>query len=165
MDNNGKRDIKKIIDAVKKSVPKWVQHGQYQMSLGSLIKALKRERTGLPVVLSSVYQGYTDKYPGRPHSYFGYHSDLAFEPSTTLITVADFLKVCETTVGASFIAPDDSTSYYRDHIMKINTPVWISETETASKNAIADVVPTDECITLVTKTIDEDEDKEIDNGR
>lgn len=160
-------DTKKVEDELKKSlaIPKWVQHGQYQMSLGSLIKALQRERVGLLVVLSSVYQGYADKYPGRPHSYFGYHSDLAFEPSTVPITVADFIKVCETAVGASFIAPDDSTSYYRDHIMKINTPVWVSEAETASKNGIIDIVPTDGHITLVTETIDEDEDKEIDNGR
>ncbi|SVD99530.1 uncharacterized protein METZ01_LOCUS452384, partial [marine metagenome] len=119
------------------------------MSLGSLIKLLQRERVGLPVILSSVYQGYTDKYPGMPHSYYGYPADLAFEPSTSPINVAGFLAVCETAIRASFVGPDHAEDYYRDYIMQANTPVWISEIDTASKNGIVDLVPTDGYIKLV----------------
>ena len=152
-------DQKKLKESVEilKNIPKFKQHGQYQMSLGSLIKALQRERVGLPVILSSVYQGYEDKYPGLPHSYFGYPADLAFEPSTSPINVAGFLAVCETAIQASFVGPDHAEDYYRDYIMQPNTPVWISKLDTASKLGITDIIPVDGYIKLVTTTIEEEE--------
>ena len=151
-------DPKKLKEAVEiiKNIPKFKQHGQHQMSLGSLIKILQRERVGLPVILSSVYQGYTDKYPGMPHSYYGYPADLAFEPSTSPINVAGFLAVCETAIRASFVGPDHAEDYYRDYIMQANTPVWFSGIDTASKIGIVDIVPTDGYIKLVTKIIEEE---------
>ena len=151
-------DIKKITKEITKDMPRFKQHGQYQMCLGSLIKALQRERVGLLVVLSSVYQGYEDKYPGMPHSYYGYPADLAFIPDTTPITVAQFIKVCDTAIKASFVGPDHATDYYRDYIMQANTPVWISELDKASKTGITDVVPKNGHITLITETIEEDSD-------
>ena len=154
MDN---KTLKESVEILK-NIPKFKQHGQYQMSLGSLIKALQRERVGLPVILSSVYQGYEDKYPGLPHSYFGCPADLAFEPSTSPINVAGFLAVCETAIQASFVGPDHAEDYYRDYIMQANTPVWISEIDTASKNGIVDLVPADGYIKLVTESIEEEED-------
>tara|TARA_R110002167_G_scaffold33624_1_gene107902 strand:- start:510 stop:977 length:468 start_codon:yes stop_codon:yes gene_type:complete len=151
-------DIKKITKELTKDMPRFKQHGQYQMCLGSLIKSLQRERVGLPIMLSSVYQGYEDKYPGLPHSYYGYPADLAFVPSTTSITVAQFLAVCETAIKASFVGPDHAEGYYRDYIMKANTTVWISELDKASKLGITDVVPVDGYIKLVTETMEEDDD-------
>ena len=151
-------DSKDIAKELTKGMPRYKEHGQYQMSLGSLIKALQRERVGLPVMLSSVYQGYEDKYPGLPHSYFGYPGDLAFVPETTEITVAQFLLVCETAIKASFIGPDHAEDYYKDYIMQANTPVWISELDKASKLGITDVVPVDDYIKLVTETIEEEEE-------
>ena len=157
MDQKSKIKLKESVEVLK-NIPKFKQHGQYQMSLGSLIKALQKERVGLPVMLSSVYQGYEDKYPGLPHSYFGYPGDLAFVPETTEITVAQFLLVCETAIKASFVGPDHAEDYYRDYIMQANTPVWISELDKASKTGITDVVPVDGYIKLVTETIEEDSD-------
>ena len=151
-------DNKEIVKQLTKDMPKYKEHGQYQMSLGSLIKALQRERVGLLVVLSSVYQGYADKYPGMPHSYHGYPADLAFIPDTTPITVAQFLLVCETAIKSSFVGPDHAEDYYRDYIMQANTPVWISELDKDSKTGITDVVPTGSHITLITQTIEEDSD-------
>jgi hypothetical protein len=151
-------DSQEIAKQLAKGIPKFKQHGQAQMCLGGLIKALQRERIGLLVMLSSVYQGYEDKYPGMPHSYHGYPADLAFVPSTTPITVAEFLKVCNTAIQASFVGPDHATDYYRDYIMQANTPVWISELNKASKTGITDVVPTDDHITLITETVEEDDD-------
>ena len=150
--------LKETLQQLKKSRPDVYannpkQRAQHQMTLGSLVKALQRERTGLPVMLSSVYQGYADRYPGTPHSYYGHPSDLAFEPSTEPITVAQFLAVCETAIRSSFVGPDHAEDYYRDYIMKANTPVWISETNTASKNGIVDLVPTDGYIKLVTEEV------------
>ena len=151
-------DQKKLQEGIKilqEGIPKFKQHGQYQMSLGSLIKALQRERVGLLVKI-------TDKhYPGRSHSYFGYHTDLAFEPVEEPVTVAEFLKECEDAVGKSFITADHFDEFYKDYVMQIGAPLWISTLGQASKNAIVDLVPTDGYIKIVTKTI---EDEEEDDG-
>jgi hypothetical protein len=163
MDREVWKKQKEIIKQMKQNNPHWPTekpkpHGSKQMSLGSLIKALQRERVGLPVVVSSVYQGYADRYPGMPHSYHGYPADLAFTPDTTPITVAQFLIVCESAIQASFVGPDHSEDYYRDYIMKANTPVWISEMDTASKNGIVDVTSDVNSVSLVIKAIEEEEE-------
>jgi hypothetical protein len=125
------------------------------MSLSGLIKALQRERVGLLVKI-------TDKhYPGNSHSYFGYHTDLAFEPTEKPITVAEFLKECEDAIGKSFITADHFDGFYKDHIMQINTPLWISTLDQASKKGIVDLVPTDGYIKLVTEIIEEEEIKQL----
>ena len=151
-------DQKKLQEGIKilqEGIPKFKQHGQYQMSLGSLIKALQRERVGLLVKI-------TDKhYPGRSHSYFGYHTDLAFEPVEEPVTVAEFLKECEDAVGKSFITADHFDEFYKDYVMQVSAPLWISTLGQASKKGIVDLVPTDGYIKLVTETI---EDEEEENG-
>ncbi len=151
-------DSKKVINEIKKGIPRLKQHGKYQMSLSGLIKALQKERAGLLVKI-------TDKhYPGRSHSYYGYHTDLAFEPVEEPITVAEFLKECQDAVGKSFITadnPDAPDKYFKDYTMKINAPLWISTLGQASKQGIVDLVPTDDYIKIVTKTI---EDEEEDDG-
>ena len=143
-------DSKEIMSEIKKSFPKRPkERGDYQMSLGALIKALQKERTGLLVKI-------TDKhYPGRSHSYFGYHTDLAFEPTEDPITVAEFLKECEDSVGKSFITADHFDEFYKDYVMQIGAPLWISTLGQASQKGIVDLVPIDGYIKLVTKTIEE----------
>jgi len=142
---------KKIMDEVKKSIPKFTYRSKYQMSLSGLIKALQKERVGLFITI-----GVSSMAPGNPHSYYGYHTDLAFEPSTEPITVAEFLKLCEDSVGKSFVMADHFKEFYKDHIMQINAPLWISEIDTASKTGIVDLVPTEGYIQLITKTIEQD---------
>ena len=141
--------LKEAVEIMKKGIPKFKQHGKYQMSLGALIKALRKERVGLLVKI-------TDKhYPGRSHSYFGYHTDLAFEPVEEPVTVAEFLKECEDAVGKSFITADHFDEFYKDYVMQIGAPLWISTLGQASQKGIVDLVPTDGYIKLVTKTIEE----------
>ena len=147
-------DSKKLLNEVKKITPKFIYRSKYQMSLSGLIKALQRERSGLPVILSSVHPEYTIKYPGMPHSYYGYHTDLAFEPTEDPITVAEFLKICEDSIGKSFIIADHFDEFYKDYVIQINAPLWISPLGQASQKAIVDLVPTDGYIELVTKTIE-----------
>jgi len=146
-------DPKKIINEIKKGVPKRPKkRGDYQMSLGALIKALQKERTGLLVKI-------TDKhYPGSSHSYFGYHTDLAFEPTEDPVTVAELLKECEDSVGKSFITADHFDEFYKDYVMQIGAPLWISTLGQASQKGIVDIVPTDGYIKLVTKHIEEEEE-------
>ena len=147
-------DSKKLLNEVKKITPKFIYRSKYQMSLSGLIKALQRERSGLPVILSSVHPEYTIKYPGMPHSYYGYHTDLAFKPTEDPITVAEFLKICEDSIGKSFIIADHFDEFYKDYVIQINAPLWISPLGQASHKAIVDLVPTDGYIELVTKTIE-----------
>ena len=129
------------------------------MTLGSLIKALQKERISLPVhINNSGNDMWSEGYPGTPHSYHGYPADLAFTLVQTPITITQFLAVCESAIKASFVGPDHSEDYYRDYIMQANTPVWISEIDTASKNGIVDLVPADGYIKLVTESIEEEED-------
>ena len=151
-------DSKKIMDEIKKSIPRYKHRAKYQMSLSGLIKALQRERVGLLVKI-------TDKhYPGRSHSYFGYHTDLAFEPVEEPVTVAEFLKECEDAVGKSFITADHFDEFYKDHVMQINAPVWISTLGQASQKAIVDLVPTNGYIKLVTENIEVEEEEEEEDG-
>tara|TARA_R110002020_G_scaffold392816_1_gene603105 strand:+ start:414 stop:914 length:501 start_codon:yes stop_codon:yes gene_type:complete len=164
MNKNQKNKL--IMDEIKiqagQIIPNRKKHrADNQMTLGSLIKALSKERTGLPVLLSSVYQGYVDKYPGTPHSYYGYPEDLAFTASDNPITVAKFITVCETSIGNSFPGPDHANDYYRDYIMQVSTPVWISEIDTATKNGVIDVISNASHVTLVTKEIKEEVDDAI----
>jgi hypothetical protein len=154
-------DSRDIAKELTKDMPKYKEHGQYQMSLGSLIKALQKERVGLPIKVGPEESNMT---PGMPHSYYGHHSDLAFKPSTDPITVAEFLKVCEDSMYKSFVAPDGSPGFYQDYTMIENTPLWISELDTASKMGIVDIVPTDGYIQLVTKIIEEEEIKQLEEA-
>ena len=152
------RKTAKAVEMIRKGIPKFKQHGQNQMSLGALIKALQKERVGLLVKI-------TDKhYPGRSHSYFGYHTDLAFEPTEDPITVAEFLKECEDSVGKSFITADHFDEFYKDYVMQIGAPLWISTLGQASQKGIVDLVPTDGYIKLVTENIEKDPEEEEDGS-
>ena len=149
---NEKEMLRKIIP-----ITRIKERAYLQMTLGSLIKALQKERVGLLVKI-------TDKhYPGRSHSYFGYHTDLAFEPTEDPITVAEFLKECEDSVGKSFITADHFDEFYKDYVMQIGAPLWISTLGQASQKGIVDLVPTDGYIKLVTENIEKDPEEE-ENG-
>ena len=156
---NEKINVKEAVEVMKRGIPKRPkERGDYQMSLGALIKALQKERVGLLVKI-------TDKhYPGRSHSYFGYHTDLAFEPTEDPITVAEFLKECEDSVGKSFITADHFDEFYKDYVMQIGAPLWISTLGQASQKGIVDIVPTDGYIKLVTKHIEEEEIKQLEEA-
>ena len=152
MDNQ--RKTTETVKMLRKIIPitRIKERAHLQMTIGSLIKALQRERVGLLVKI-------TDKhYPGRSHSYFGYHTDLAFEPTEDPITVAEFLKECEDSVGKSFITADHFDEFYKDYVMQIGAPLWISTLGQASQKGIVDLVPTDGYIKLVTQNIEVEEE-------
>ncbi len=121
-------DLKKSI----KSAPRAEPH----MSLGSLIKALQRERLDLPVMTS------LGEFPGPLYTYWGNSSHLAFEPGPP-ISVQDLIQVCTEAMNQLFVGDND------DFMMRQNTPVWVSPVGAANGNAIADVVPTANNVILV----------------
>ena len=137
-----KAKAERIVRELSKST-RAPQHAAHQMNLGSLIKALSRERTGLYVVTSN------GDSPGMPHMYHGYYSDMAFEPSTELITVAEFIQVCDAAMALPFMGAEGEELF-----IKPNTPVWISSTGTYSGNAIVDLIPLDGAISLTIKNMD-----------
>jgi len=168
MDKAAWKKQKELIKKMKQNNPNWPKikpkpHGSNQMSLGSLIKALQKERSGLPVhINNSINVGHwSEGHPGMPHSYYGYPSDLAFTLVQTPITVKQFLTVCESAIRASFTGPDHSEGYYRDYIMKANTPIWISELDKASNNGVVDVISSNELIDHVSIIIKPIEDEEV----
>ena len=81
-----------------------------QMTLGELISKLEqldgnREIAGI----------------GKPDSYRGYYSDLAFEPIEEKTTIEALLKVCRYCMGIEF------TGYKGgEYLMGESTPLWIA---------------------------------------
>ena len=135
MDDKQEEIKDELQSLVKNIIPKRPSYrADYQMTLGSLIKALNKERSGMPVYIEFTGSATIHGSPGTPHSYYGYHSDLAFTPQTEIITVATFLKVCQDCVDKSFIAPDGSPGFYKDYSMPINVQVWISKLELLLKH-------------------------------
>ena len=137
---------KQIKTAAKEYTNRTPEHGEHQLSFGSLVKSLSKERTGLLVKLS------TGGTPGMPHAYAGPYFDLAFEPSQEDITVAEFLAVCRENIGTSMVGTDGL-----DYVVTHKAALWIADIGEISRIAITDVVPTDGYIQLVTKHIDEEE--------
>ena len=133
------KQIKEIIARTMPStrIPDRADH---QMNLGSLIKALSRERDGLLVMTSN------GDSPGMPHMYYGYASDVAFNVSNAPITVAEFLDVCDDAMGKPFMGTQGE-----DLVIKPNMPVWISDVGVETSNAIVDLVPTNGFIKLIIK--------------
>lgn len=127
-------------------------HGEHQMSLGAIIKAMSKYDIHLPV-----YLDIADKEsPGTPHSYKDYPKDLAFEPTTDRVLVGDFVSVLASCVDKSFMGFEKSDGFYADKIMRINTPCWISRMDIASNLGITDVLHNGTNILIITKLMPEE---------
>jgi hypothetical protein len=128
-------------EKIAKIIPRVVKPRAYQMTLGSLIKALQRKRLGLFVKTS------TGNSPGGLQSYWKYPTDLAFEFGDP-ITVEALLKICNEAMRTEFVGISN------DIIMKVNTPLWVSEVGESSGHAIVDVSQVDDIILLSTIHMD-----------
>jgi hypothetical protein len=58
---------------------------------------------------------------GELHSYRGYYSDLAFEPTGKMRAVSDLLGECKAAMGEVFVGYKGG-----DFVMGRNTPLWVS---------------------------------------
>lgn len=127
------------------------------MSLGAIIKALSKYDIHLPVYIDTASSiGNLQESPGTPHSYKGYPKDLAFEPTTTIISVGDFISVLASSIDKSFMGFEESDGFYADKTMRINTPCWVSPMDAASNLGVIDVVSNETNITIVTELIPEE---------
>tara|TARA_R110002020_G_scaffold94362_1_gene227157 strand:- start:4677 stop:5126 length:450 start_codon:yes stop_codon:yes gene_type:complete len=127
-------------------------HGEHQMSLGAIIKAISKYDIHLPVYLDTAAK----ESPGTPHSYKDYAKDLAFEPTTNIVLAGDFVSVLASCVDKSFMGFEDSDGFYADKIMRINTPCWISRMDIASNLGITDVLHNGTNILIITKLMPEE---------
>lgn len=82
-----------------------------QMTLGSLITALRELPNGTEV----------QKFDGIG-SYRGYYCDIALEPGSGMMPVADLLALCESAMGRVYEGYKGG-----DFLMGESTPIWIAE--------------------------------------
>ena len=100
--------LQALVDGMSR---KWQEkRSQSQVTLGKLIEALEsldRDRLIRGIV--------------EPHSYRGYYSDLAFEPTEDTQTVENALRIAKECLGEKFVGYKGGDFY-----MTKNTPLWIA---------------------------------------
>ena len=112
-------DIQDLVDGWSARMAR--SRAETQMTLGKLIAALEAMPEDADVAgLSS------------PHSYRGYYSDLAFEPTGGTVKAVALLTECRATMGQVFQGYKGG-----DFVMGALTPVWVSHYGTTGKKLIA----------------------------
>ena len=119
------------------------QRAKYHLTLGTMIEKLKT----LPKE-SRVIVDFNTRTIGNAMSYRGYYSDLSFDTvGDVVITVKEFLELCEESLGDTF------TGYKGgDFYMDENTPLWIAEYGSCGR-AIVDLRHERDVLYIVTKEI------------
>ena len=133
-------DLQKLLNAMSDAAMH--ERSRYHVTLGKMIEALHDVPGGIPVQFAD------GSYPSRPHSYRGYYSDLSFGASEEPVTASDFLRRCRSAVGETYEGYKGG-----DFIMGHDTPLWAAPWG-CTGDAIVDVVPSDDRVLLVTKTLD-----------
>jgi hypothetical protein len=86
-------------------------------NLGTLISNLGVVSSATKVTIEGTY----GKSPSYPHSYRGYHEDLAFEPSADQLTAGEFLVLIGSALGPM---PGNKGGEYNVNML---TTVWVAE--------------------------------------
>lgn len=116
------------------------ERAEIQMTLGSLLKTLEE----LPDQTKKI------KGIGQPHSYRGYYSDLAFEPTEDEVPVYALVELLSTNcMGRTFEGYKGG-----DFVMGERTPLWISGYGVKSGQRLMELDTTGDVIVPITK--DED---------
>lgn len=131
------------------------ERGKYHLTLGELIAALEELPPDFRVILAGDTGPSYAGYPSGAHSYRGYYSDLAFEPSQEPVTAGEFLTECKTFVGFTFEGYKGG-----DFTMTEDTPLWVAHCGSGDGRAIIDAVCNYDhaCLELRLKRIAFDDD-------
>ena len=86
------------------------ERAETQMTLGQLIE-----------ILESMPADTEIRGLNCPHSYRGYYSDLAFEPTEGTVTVSELLSECKAAMGQVFEGYKGG-----DYVMGALTPIWVA---------------------------------------
>lgn len=135
-------DIQKLVNAMNEMSRK--ERSGYHLTLGEAVKTLSE----LPAD-AMVKFDFAGRSPCEPHSYRGYYSDIAFEATDQIITVAEFLHTCEDVIGQTFEGYKGG-----DFAMAEDTPMWVSSWGFDSGVAMMGLKQAGDVVTIVTKQID-----------
>lgn len=137
-------DLQGLVDAIVEAGQR--ERKNYHMSLGDLIDFLNGVKSSdVPVVLD--YN--TNLSVSGPHSYRGYYSDLAIEPTENVVTVRELHQQLDE------ILDTEMTGYKGgEFLMDSTVPVWISSYGSASGRALMSATIVGDKVVLLTKEID-----------
>lgn len=110
----------------------------YHLTLGRAIKKLGEIAPGTPI---TALAGGVE----HPHSYRGYYSDLALEPSPQTSTCGELLMLLQSALGQTFDGYKGG-----DFVMGPETPLWLASYGCGGL-AITDLVIQDGAAVLVTR--------------
>lgn len=135
-------DLQKLVDIMNETGR--LERAKYHMTLGGLIAALDGIKDDLPAMIDN-----SPYYPGKAHSYRGFYTDLAFQPSNERCTVGDLRARCCESLNAIFEGYKGG-----DFTMTEDTPLWISDYGETSDIAVMGVENLGSHVVLITKWVD-----------
>jgi hypothetical protein len=135
-------DIQKLFDTMSKI--SMDERSTYHVTLGEMINALIDVDHNKRVVLSDA----PDAGLGRPMSYRGYYSDLAFDPTDGPTTVGKLLAECNVANGNTFEGYKGG-----EYAMGKDTPLWVAGYGDASGRAIVATTDTPDAFVLTIKKV------------
>lgn len=133
-------DIQKMLDMMQEASRR--ERSRYHLTIGAALKEMAALDQSMLLI--------ADEGVGvsNPHSYRGYYSDLALEPSPPQNTVGEFWSMLSEANGATFEGYKGG-----DFTMDENTPLWLSPYGTTGR-AIMGWQERDGVIVLQTRYLD-----------
>lgn len=113
------------------------ERARFNMTLGSFIKALQRERRGLYVITD------THQSIGIVHGYPRYQGDLAFSITTIPITVEELIAHCDQIMSRNIQGPEGTM------VVNHGCPLWVCHTTSTKGQAISDVIADEGVIKII----------------
>ena len=104
------------------------ERARFNMTLGSFVKALHRERKGLLV------QTTAGESVGKAYGYTGYQGDLTFIVDPVPVTVTELIEFCDELMNRTLQGPEGEA------IINHKTPLWVCQPNAAIGKPILDVI-------------------------
>lgn len=141
-------DMQNLVDAMNHMGK--VTRADYHLTLGKAIDAFEKYPKDAPVVFD------VGGSPDDPHSYRGYYSDLAFEPTDPQVdehkTVTEFLSELTESLNETFNGYKGG-----DFIMDKDTPLWMANWGECGRAIMGHYQEDSGRVILITKDEDDDE--------
>ena len=132
-------DFQKSIDGMNKMAED--TRSDYHLTLGEAINRVSELPNNVEVIVD-IGGSLTE-----PHSYRGYYSDLAFEPTDEGVTSQKFLFLLKESLGKTFEGYKGG-----DFVMGKKTPLWLSHYGTTGRAIISASFENNKLI-LITKEV------------
>lgn len=137
-------DLQGLIDTIIEAGQR--ERKNYHMSLGELIDFLN---DAVPADMPVVLDYNTSLSVTAPHSYRGYYSDLAIEPTENVVTTKEIHE------QLTDVLDTELTGYKGgEFLMDSSVPVWVSEYGSVSGRALMGAIIIEGKVVLMTKEVD-----------